>query len=288
MDVLTERQHRALAFIAAANQGGAAPTAEELHLWLADPIPRRTGGVMASMAQPSVGALASLFGVSESTADHLVRVRWVRRLRGGLMLTPLGLALMRSADGGEEAADRVVVLKPEDPLAYARLVSQVSDLGEAAILVDPYLDVDQLFKLTQSTGIMQILIGNHDRTKKMRTAIKAYLEGLAECPCEVRTSADLHDRLIVAEDGRVWTLGSSFSGVAKSRTFTVLTPLPGAAAEAVNDYVHRLWADAEVLVGRSMQPLETGSDAIVGEQGSDGSSRGDEAWHPQRVEAGDA
>lgn len=266
MDVLTERQHRALAFIAAANQGGATPTPEELELWLTNPTPRRTGGVLASMARTPVEGLTGIFGISESIADHLVHMRWARRVRGRLTLTSLGLALMRSADVGEEAADRVVVLKPEDPLAYARLVSQISDLGDAALLVDPYLDVDQLFKLIQSTGIAQILIGNHDRTKKMRTGIKAFLEGLAECPCEVRTSAALHDRLVVAEDGRVWTLGSSFSGVANSKTFTVLTPLPDKAADAVAQHIRRLWSEAEVLVERSVQRIGHEGETMLDER----------------------
>ncbi len=56
----------------------------------------------------------------------------------------------------------------------------------------------------------------------------------------------LHDRLLIADDGDVLTLGTSLNGVGK--TTTVMSPVPPPARDSLKDEYERLWASA-TLVG---------------------------------------
>jgi hypothetical protein len=67
----------------------------------------------------------------------------------------------------------------------------------------------------------------------------------------------LHDRLIVGEDGEVWTLGASLNSVAT--TSTVVVPVPQAGADALRQQAEKLWADAEQVRNAPPQLAESSS-----------------------------
>lgn len=175
-----------------------------------------------------------LYGLHESPVEHMESIGWVRAVNGAAKLTDLGQALLRAADTEDQSQSQVVVLDNENPLAYASLVAELSDVGDA-LLIDPYLDVEHLIDLEKYTGINRTLISARHSESKRGTRIKMLQEKRSDDGIEVRVADELHDRIVVSEDGKVWTLGMSLNGVTQQKSITVLTPLPDRAAEVLAD-----------------------------------------------------
>ncbi|WP_168582371.1 hypothetical protein [Gephyromycinifex aptenodytis] len=242
MDVLSERQHRALAFIASANRGGCPPTAEELELWLANPSPERIGGVDVRVLARVV--TSAMEGRSEGAAQHLVRLLWVHNDEGRLSLTELGNALLRDAEM-ETTSVQTVILEAGDPLAYAQLVGELAGMGKGMI-VDPYLDLQGLTDLLTRTSFNRILVSDKDGRKL--AALGTYLQDLRDVP-EVRyASSGMHDRVILAEDKTVWTIGASLNTVRKQKSSTILMPVPSEGVEGMRGAYEEMWEAAKPLV----------------------------------------
>lgn len=194
----------------------------------------------------------------ETSTEHLLRLGWLRLVAAEsdrVRLTPLGLALLRSAELDEEEAEQasVVVLGSNDALAYPSLIGHLAELGEG-LLVDPYLRLEQLAQLVTHTRLDRLLVSNKDKSALARAAqIGVYLASSeVPRPVEVRASPDLHDRVVVADEGTIHTIGSSLNAIGRGSA-TVFTPLPAAAADALRDVYEQLWADAD-LVGSSANP----------------------------------
>lgn len=197
---------------------------------------------------------------AETVIEHLVRLTWLTEAtdngqQPGLRLTELGRALLRDCERDAINQDvSVVVLEGQDPLAYPLLVGQLANAG-AGLLVDPYLKLEGLNRVVISTQLTRLLVSG----KKNGGVLSAMETHLASPSLgrrvEVRKSTKLHDRILLAEDGSVFTLGTSLNGV--GNTTTVLTPMPSPAREALREEYERLWMEAE-LVGP--QPIEDQQD----------------------------
>ncbi|GAA1749451.1 hypothetical protein [Nostocoides vanveenii] len=273
MDILTERQHRALAFIDAATQGGHAPTERAVELWLNDPNPRVEGGSLARGLANSEGfrsflsTMSQLAGTSEGTLPHLKRLGWVESTAvsggGGCRLTPLGRALLRSADATDDEALQVVVLQHDNPLSYPMLIGELSGMGEA-MLVDPYFDLQGCADVLARTQVSRVLMSDGSSTAPRRAAIATYLSGMPDRGIEVRASDGLHDRLVIAGDGRVSTIGSSLNGIARGRASSIVTPLPKAAADAMASEMEAKWAAATPLLVQvdSREPADARDESL--------------------------
>lgn len=123
---------------------------------------------------------------AESIIDHLVRLTWLQTVpRGadvGLRLTDLGRALLRDRDQElieDDVAVSVVVLSAADPLSYARLVGHLADAG-AGLLVDPYLKIDGLHMIVNSTRLTRLLVLANERNTRELAAMEIYLNGRAQ------------------------------------------------------------------------------------------------------------
>lgn len=191
---------------------------------------------------------------AETVIDHLIRLMWLEETSSaatrepGLRLTELGRALLRDVEVEAEHEDGlgVVVLGREDPLAYPTLIGQLSGAG-AGLLVDPYLKIDGLHRIVVSTQLTRLLVSGKSNNLGEVVAMQAYLDSPSiGRSVEVRSSTQLHDRVLVAEDERVATLGTSLNGV--GRTTTVLSPLPPVAAQALRSEYESLW-DSATIVG---------------------------------------
>lgn len=245
MNILTETQHRALSFIAAANLGGYAPTPDEVEDWLVKSEPKRIGGI-ASLGWAGISE-SLLYGALESPVHHMESIGWVRAEDGGAKLTDLGRALLRSADTEDDAQGQVVILDHDSPLAYASLIGELSDIGDA-LLIDPYLELDHLLDLEKHTDITRVLISTKHSTSKRGAQLKLFQEKRSDEGIEIKVADELHDRVIVAEGGRVWTLGMSLNGVSKQKSITVLTPMPAKGAEPLAEWANERWRQASPLV----------------------------------------
>ncbi|ODR15989.1 hypothetical protein BHQ23_31490 [Mycobacterium gordonae] len=170
----------------------------------------------------------------------------------------MGRALFRSHEREDSDEDvSVVVLGKDDPLAYPMLVGHLAAAGPG-LLVDPYLQLDELHMVVVSTGLTRILVSGKPRHKRVVASMRAYLDS-ASLPrrVEARASTALHDRVLIADaEEQVLTLGTSLNGVGK--VTTVLSPMPEKAREVLRADYAQLWNDAE-LVGpptRTMQEDE--------------------------------
>jgi hypothetical protein len=218
---------------------------------------------------------------AETVIDHLIRLTWLEKATGsggssGLRLTELGRALLR--DHEQESVTQedvsVVVLEGQDPLAYPLLVGQLANAGEG-LLVDPYLKLDGLNRIVVSTQLTRLLVSGKPGNGAEVAAMQTYLDSASlGRHVEVRASTELHDRILLADDGPVLTLGTSLNGV--GRTTTVLTPMPSGAREVLRETYERLWENAS-LVGPQ-------SDA---ENDDDGETETDETDDETETDDGD-
>lgn len=218
---------------------------------------------------------------AETVIDHLVRLTWLEEAgpgeSPGLRLSDVGRALLRDCE--QESTIRedvsVVVFEVEDPLAYPLLVGQLANAGNG-LLVDPYLKLDDLHRIVVSTNLTRLLISGVRQNQREVAAMQTYLDSpsLAR-PVEVRSSTELHDRVLIATDGSVLTLGTSLNGV--GRKLTVLSPIPPNQNGVFRDTYEKIWDNA-TLVGP--QPVEDEHDA--GEAGDEVQSETDQS-HAQQA-----
>lgn len=202
---------------------------------------------------------------AETVIDHLVRLMWLEEVPSGsaaepgLHLTELGRALLRDVEVEAEQEDGlgVVVLGREDPLAYPILIGQLSDAG-AGLLVDPYLKIADLHTIVVSTQLTRLLVSGKSNNRGEVVAMQHYLNSPSiGRRVEVRSSTELHDRVLVTDDDRVRTLGTSLNGV--GRTTTVLSPLPLRAAQVLRSDYESLW-DSATIVGPSVVTTDADAD----------------------------
>jgi hypothetical protein len=250
MKIATQTQHRALAFIEACGKSGYDPAKWEVGTWLEDPGP--ADGPRDEVLGWSHG-LSQQYSDDESDLEHLEHLGWISSLDERVRLTDLGRAILHSAERGDltEPEASAVILDSQDPFAYAKLVGHLTKAG-AGLLVDPYFRLGQLMAMLSGTTISRVLISKQHKSSKVdRAELKIALDSASlPRPIQIRASADtaIHDRLIVGENGEVWTLGASLNSV--GHVNTMIIPVPEAGATALRVQAEGLWGKAEP-VGRS-------------------------------------
>lgn len=207
-------------------------------------------GLLAQVVSSARAATARELVKSRETAlQHLVRLTWLEEVSApgggdpGLRLTDLSRALLRDVETDDDAdADvSVVLLGREDPLAYSILVGQLAAAG-TGLLVDPYLKLADVHTIVVSTQLTRLLVSGKSNNKGVTSSMQAYLDSPSlGRRVEVRASTELHDRVLLANDGDVLTLGTSLNGVGS--TTTVMTPIPSPARESLRDEYERLWTE---------------------------------------------
>ncbi|WP_141134768.1 hypothetical protein [Haloechinothrix alba] len=184
----------------------------------------------------------------EGFVEHLIRLGWAERDdQGGLGLTPLGRALLRSEDAAESDADSydVVVLDAGNELSYPVLVQRIAEAGDA-ILIDPYLRVEQLLVVRNHTSISRVMVSSQ-LPKEDRAAMAVLVENDTDRPLELRMAERgvLHDRMVIG-DNTAFTIGTSLNTIGKQHP-TILTPLPEAARDGMRVHVEKWWNDAQTI-----------------------------------------
>lgn len=237
---------------------------------------------VVSEAAGSLTEARELVTQGESPVAHLVRLGWLKETGSrldaggndeqGLQLTDLGRALLRDAEREATPQEEVgvVVLEAGDSLAYPVLIGQFAAAGEG-LLVDPYLKLADLNGIVVSTRLTRVLVSapkNHRGQEAELAAMATHLNSASlSRHVEVRSSTDLHDRVLLANEGDVMTLGTSLNGV--GRKTTVFTPVPSPAREALRMEYERLWSEA-TLVGPSPTDSDDIGDSTNARSASDG------------------
>lgn len=316
MELTDETAHRALAYIAAVQRQGYVMTAEELEAYLARPgrrpgTPGTPGtperrvvttqfdralahwlqsalrpamrGLSASIArslQAEEGILPSTPGVpgtpAESVVEWLSRLRWLRVNDGRVRTTQLGEALLAHLEQAslEEEIPVGVLLDQGDELAEARVVQQIAEIGPCAV-VDRFFSMDSLLPILYSTQVEAVLMGS-DAGGKL-AGVETALRGLAvERPFEVRKSDVFHDRFVIPQDGPVWALGTSFTGL--SRRLSIMVRIDDEAmSNAIRRTFGEVWEAAEVVAKKEPVPVEEPPDEEPKPEASEGEEPPDAA-----------
>lgn len=206
--------------------------------------------------------------VMEKMTSYLLRLGWAEADKGrAMVLTRLGLAVLREANSPHPGSDAdstlEVVIDPSNPFAYAQLMSKIGSFDQCMI-VDPYLDQDQLLRLATFTTVTRILTSN--RRAKSNTPMFATV--LASAPhLELRMAEEktLHDRIVIPSRGSALMLGSSLNAI--TRRFGVATPIEETSSRLIREHYDEVWLKAHAVERNPKHP-ESGLSTVLSAPGS--------------------
>jgi hypothetical protein len=267
MKIADEETHRVLAYIGALNEHGEKPHHSLVEAYADQPHRRtkRTGRNETFQALTAIRLAFEGREVSAETAvEYLHRLGWISMQDGGVELTSTGRALLQALHTAElESTDQAVldvVLSANDPFAYARVLGQLAG-SESALLVDPYLKLDQFLDVLDLENITRILIGprlNAGVYRAMAAALNALPEGRT---LAVRKTPDIHDRYLIPGDSQpALMLGTSLNGFG-GRKLSTITTLGGLSSDALRSAHEEIWDRAEPVEPRQLEAGNGTSDA---------------------------
>lgn len=130
----------------------------------------------------------------ETVTAWLTRLRWLRLDEEKIRITPLGTAVLAhlEEESFEAEVPVALVLDQDDPLATARVVARIGELGGCA-LVDPYFSFERLPDLMRATQVERVLTSSRDPRKLevLRLALSGFEQGVSP---DIRASDVFHDR----------------------------------------------------------------------------------------------
>jgi len=260
MEIVGESVHRVLAYIEAMNRQGSPVTRDQVEAYADGWNPIQTLVGAAAFRAYIDDADDSVF---ERTASFLLRLGWAEVGEGqAMVLTRLGLAVLREANspqpGSEGDSTLEVVIDPSNPFAYAQLMSKIGSFDDCMI-VDPYLDQDQLLTLATFTTVTRILTSD----KRSRTNLPVFALVLASAPhLELRVAEEkkLHDRIVIPSTGSALMLGSSLNAI--TRRFGVATPVEPESSRLIRNHYDEVWSEA-TPVERAGKQAESGLTSVL-------------------------
>lgn len=257
MEIIGEEAHRMLAYVEAVNRQGYSLREDEFVAyakgWEREATTRGGANSLAAqyIALTQTASLA-FWGSGprelEPMLDYLCRLRWVTKSSGTVGITMLGKAVLREANSPLPASDVAstleVVIDPENPFAYAQLMSRIASFEECMI-VDPYLDVDQLITLASFSSVTRILTGD-SKLKKLKPMYELVLQKAPQLGVRWMKQGSLHDRYAIPGEGHVYMLGSSLNSIATR--FGVATTFELSTSKLIANQYDSLWQSASPLL----------------------------------------
>lgn len=245
--------HQALQYLAAVNHAGYQPSAAELNAY--GEKPGRSSHVVggASSLTAQFEGLTRTFSEwvgrreLEAYSAHFVRLKWAFDHGGNFFITKLGKAVLAALDAEASANDSEflqTVLGADDPIAYARAIAVLADLGPVMV-VDPYIKLDQLPDLLRLSNVTRILSSTERKPLDQKATPFAAAATMAKHDVAIRLEEGnkLHDRYFVPDDGLVHMISTSMNSISASRV-SVITPLDEQASAAVRAAQEAIWDSA--------------------------------------------
>lgn len=184
----------------------------------------------------------------ETWAEYFLRVKWAVGDSSAMMITQLGRTVLTDLGREQVSMDSDeplhVLIEPEDPFAYIRVFASIASHRDG-LLVDPYLEVEQVLDVLKVPSIRRILTGS---SKQRMHPLMAMALGRLEGPPELRwaDASRLHDRFFLPDAGGMLMLGSSLNSIAK-RPGIVVQIKDAAAVDAVRTAYLEIWEAATVI-----------------------------------------
>lgn len=254
MELISERVHISLAYLAAVNRAGAKISLEQFEVFAAKPNPagRRVSALGIGSWVESLAAIYETVEGAETIGQFVLRVGWAEG-NETVSITALGKAVLAEAarppklDPSDEPL--TVTIDPADPLAYTRIFHLISSHG-GGLLVDRYLTLEGLADIIDLSSVDRVLTG--DDPKKNRLKIFSHALSASTEPPAVHTvpGPRLHDRFFIPDEGPIYVLGSSLNSI--SSRPGVVTPISDpTASQALRDAYEALWADGTTIVAEA-------------------------------------
>jgi hypothetical protein len=247
-----EQSRTALAYLAALDAHGYAPTVEELQAYATSPLRRGAvlgGGIFDSTVNSMTTIANMLKGTrvdvpAETATDYLLRLGWATPEDERVRITPLGRTVSKVLRRSTDTEDTVVVLQPNDPVALGKVVEHFAKAGDA-LLVDPYFRLDQLTLVVGRTVLTRVLTSERVTEAELAGLQTSVEQLLLPRAFEVRVaSRELHDRYLIPPSGPITLLGSSMNSI--GHVVTAMTPLSDGADDLRRTY-ENLWDGSRVL-----------------------------------------
>jgi hypothetical protein len=207
-------------------------------------IPRyAAGNASGDKADIKISSYLLTTGMAESVSDS-----------GALELTEIGLGFLRGIEKEEQATSRVsdsvieVVGRLEDPVVYARLLTEI-DKQHDALIVDPYLQSTDLLTLLELPSVKRVLTkdtrirGETAEVRSRRFAIALGARADVELKYLLGRGGELHDRLVIPTAGEALMIGTSLGG----SQMTVISHLSEDTTTLLRAHYEELWAQGDKL-----------------------------------------
>lgn len=264
MEILGESVHRLLMYVEAVRRQGHAITRAEFEAYASGWQPKVTKSLdwsafqlLQEMDEATAESVLGRRTIVEPMLDFMVRVGWVADTAGSIDITPLGRAVLREANAPLPQSDTgstvEVVIDPSDPFAYAQLMSKITSF-ESCMIIDPYLDVEQLLTLANFHTVTRVLTGT-TKLSKIAPVFMLLSEKVPQLVLRSLKQEELHDRFIIPTNGSVYMLGSSLNSIAKR--FGVATTLEPTTSKLIAAHYDKMWAKAESVTGSQVQQSDS-------------------------------
>jgi hypothetical protein len=131
---------------------------------------------------------------------------------------------------------------------YLNFKQLLSSAQSTLLLVDPYLN-EEVFDLyvskIQAGVTIRILTNNARCAAALPTVVSKYKQQNGMI-LEVRSSQQLHDRVVFIDTSQCWVLGQSIKDAAKNKT-TYLAPLPSEIVDDKLKFYEDIWLNSTVI-----------------------------------------
>lgn len=238
--------------MAIVNDAEVFPSKRNVDTFVYAEVPQPLHGLLEGPGM-TLGASALAYQIATSSvATYLLATGMAVEHGGGLRLSKVGRAFETgaerysrsdTADGGKLE----VVGRLEDPVVYARLLTEIDKLPES-LVVDPYLPPADLLALLELPSVNRVLTKDasikgqkqEDRRRHLAIGLGSRPEvELRFLPAEMR---ELHDRHVLAGSGDEGglTIGTSLGG----SQMTVITHLGVETTQVLRSHYDSLWERA--------------------------------------------
>jgi len=243
MDIADKRVHRVLSYIAKLGKRGYSPNPGDIQRYASNPYRSSDLSIMRHVSE---------FG-KQPVVNYLEEMGWIEGgddNATGVRLSALGRTVLKALDEEQEEAKppEMVVLDDRSPLSYARLIREVSRLGECMI-ADPYFRLESLQDVVAHTACTRLLtskqIGDEELDGLAMALKDLSVEANRMVDARVSSDREFHDRFAIPLAGPVLFVGVSFGGIRKN--FSIMGKINEPIASMIREKYEAFWASSNHL-----------------------------------------